>query len=280
MRRRAGAGSVKAGIAAAVVLLSVGAGVSTVYASGGNPVKHHPAPRLFPPAQIAPLAQVLATQKPLADRAFATWVAAHPGRDDAAFTTFALEQLPPPPDAQAQQAELAELHRLAAGRTPAGLTAAAWLEVYGKKDVWKLYVGDAVELAPDSAKSADKAAFKATTTLAQSLADQAEARFARHSPGEVDPSLRRGLSRRIRPSYPSKHAVDVYAELAVLRALDPGRAAEFQQMADEVAFSRLYTAGHFRSDLVTGAFLGDLVGDYEVHLLRLPAPASRPSELE
>jgi len=278
VRRRAGAGPVKAGIAAVVVLLVAGAGISTVSAAGGNPVKTHPAPRLFSQAQIAPLAQVLAAQKPSADRAFASWVATHQGRDDAAFTSFALGQVPPPPDARTQQAELAELRQLAAARTAAGLDAAAWLEVYGKKDVWKLYVGDAVELAPDTVKTADKAAFKNTTSLAQSLAGTAEKRFARHSPGEVDPSLRKGLTRRARPSYPSKHAVDVYAELTLLRAMDPGRTGEFQQMADEVAYSRLYSAGHFRSDLVAGAFLGYLVGDYEVHLMHLPASA--PSELE
>ena len=278
MRRRAGAGPVKAGLAAVVVLMVVGAGVSTVSAAGGNPVKSHPAPRLFAADQIAPLAELLARQKPLADQAFATWVRTHPGRDDAAFSSFALGQLPPPPNARTQQTELAELRQLAASRTAAGLDAAAWLEVYGKKDVWKLYLGDAVELAPSSVKTADKAAFKSTTALAQSLAGTAEARFARHSPGEVDPALRKGLTRRARPSYPSKHAVDVYAELTLLRALDPGRSAELQQMADEVAYSRLYSAGHFRSDLVAGAFLGYLVGDYEVHLLHLPAPA--PSEFE
>jgi hypothetical protein len=35
-------------------------------------------------------------------------------------------------------------------------------------------------------------------------------------------------------------------------------------MADQVAYSRLYMAGHYRSDLVAGAYLGDLIGDYEV----------------
>jgi hypothetical protein len=61
--------------------------------------------------------------------------------------------------------------------------------------------------------------------------------------------------------------VYVYSELAVLTSLDPGRAAEFRHLTDEVAYSRLYAAGHYRSDLLAGALVGDLLGDYEVREL-------------
>jgi hypothetical protein len=251
-----------------VALLTIGAGVSQVYLGGsGNPVKTHPAPTLFTPAQIAPLAQELAAQKPRADQAFAAWSAVHPERDDVAFTAFALGQLGPPPDANIQSAELEELRGLAGTRTPTGMTAAAWLETYGKKDIWKLYLSDATETAGSKAKKQANAAFKADTTLAKALTAAAQSRFGRQAPTVEDPTLRQGTARKVKLSYPSKHTVYVSSELALLAALDPGREKDFQDMADQVAFSRLYAAGHYRSDLVAGAFLGDLLGDYEVRNL-------------
>jgi membrane-associated phospholipid phosphatase len=66
-----------------------------------------------------------------------------------------------------------------------------------------------------------------------------------------------------RQSYPSKHTVDAGAALAILAPLEPHRVPEFDWMADEIAFSRLYGACHYLSDLTGGAFLGTLIGDYE-----------------
>jgi membrane-associated phospholipid phosphatase len=254
---------VRTGIVAVVVLLVAAAGVSNVYASSGNPVKDHPAPTLFSDAQIAPLGAALAAQKARADQLFAAWSAAHPTRDDAGFAAFALAQVPPVPDAATQARELAELHVLADARTPQGMAAASWLEVYGKKDVWKLYLRDATETWSAAHRARAAAVLKADTALAKSMTATAQARFGRPAPTVVDPSLRQG-ARRTKLSYPSKHAVYVCSELAVLTALDPGRAAEFRHLTDEVAYSRLYAAGHYRSDLVAGALVGDLLGDYEV----------------
>lgn len=70
--------------------------------------------------------------------------------------------------------------------------------------------------------------------------------------------------------YLGSHAVSVYAELGVLTTLDPGRTADFRRMADQVSYSRLYAAGHFRSDLVAGAYLGALLGDYANRGLTVP----------
>lgn len=261
--RQAGVRGVQAGVALVVVLLTAGATVSNVHASHGNPVKTHPAPVLFPRSVVAPLGRDLAAQRRVADAAFAAWSAAHPARDDAAFTAFVLSQVPPPPSAAVQAQELAELHRLAATRTPDGLAAASWLEVYGRKDAWKLFLGDATELAAPAVREQGKAAFTADTTLAGTITAAAQARWGRQAPSAVDPSLRPGAPVKAKLSYPSKHAVYVYSELAVLSALDPGRRAEFQELADQVAYSRLYAAGHYRSDLVAGALVGDLLGDYE-----------------
>ncbi len=193
----------------------------------------------------------------------------HPRRDDAAFTSFALAQLPPPPGPEVQDGELAELRALAAIRTKDGLRAADWLEAYGKTAVWKQYLRDALEISNGPAATRVTTAFQANLQIATVLARTAQERFARRSPSAVEPTLRRH-PRPAKLSYPSAHAVFVYAELGMLTTLDPGRAADFTRMADQVSYSRLYAAGHYRSDVLAGAYLGELLGDYASRKLNRP----------
>ncbi len=198
----AGPRGIKIGIGAVVAVLVAGAGASNVYAPGGNPIKTHPAPTLFTQAQVNPLAAELAKQKPLADEAFATWAASHPTQDDAAFTAFALSQIPAPPDATTQVRELAELHQLGGTRTPDGLTAASWLEIYGKKDVWKLYVSDATETATPEVRTQAKTVFKADTALAKAMTATAQARFGGRP--RLSSTLRCARALRARPNSPTR----------------------------------------------------------------------------
>jgi membrane-associated phospholipid phosphatase len=256
--------TIKIGIAATVVVL-VAAAAGTYYtANKPNPIKSHPMPALFSAAQTAPLQQALAAQRPLADQAYARWAATHPIRDDAAFTAFAIAQLPPPPQGQQQAAELVEVRQLAAQRTPAGTTAATWLELYGKKNIWTLYAHDLADLQSTDQGAAQIAQLKTSLALAKSLTAAAQTRFNRQAPFIADPSLRAdkaGITAKL--SYPSKHAVYAFTALTLLSRAYPPRAGEYTYMADQVAYSRLYMAGHYRSDLLAGAFLGDLIGDYE-----------------
>jgi membrane-associated phospholipid phosphatase len=265
----ASAAGLKIAIVSTVALLVIAAVATNAHTSAGaNPVIGNPAPALFAPALVAPLGAELAAQRPLADKAFAAWAAQHPAQDDAAFRAFAAAALPAPPGEDVTNTELAELRQLAAGRSSAGRAASHWLEVYGEKDIWKLYLSDATETAQGPAKARAQRAFKAVTTFAKTLTATTQQHFHRLPPTILDPSLRKGQASPAKLSYPSKHAVFVYSELGLLSALDPGRVAELEQMAAQVDYSRLYSAGHFHSDLVAGAFLGDLIADYELRTLR------------
>jgi membrane-associated phospholipid phosphatase len=276
--------TVKIGIAAAVVVL-VAAAAGTYFSTADkpNPIKSHPMPALFTAAQTAPLQQAITAQKPLADQAYTRWTATHPGRDAAAFTAFAVGQLPPPPQPQQQAEELAEVRRLAAQRTPAGVTAATWLERYGKKNIWTLYAHDLANLQSADQGAAQIAQLKTSLALAKFLTTAAQARFNRQAPFIADPSLRSdkaGITTK--PSYPSAHTADAFTALTLLSRAYPPRAGEYTYMADQVAYSRLYMAGHYRSDLLAGAFLGDLIGDYETGTTgagpcRRPSTAPNPS---
>lgn len=231
--------------------------------SAGSRIGGHPAPALFGAARIAPLGAQLAAEKPIADRLFRIWAAQHPGRDDAGFTRFALAQLPGPPDATTQATELAELRALAGQRTKQGRRAASWLDVYGKVDIWTTYVTD---VQRPGSRAGELSELKQTTRLAKTIVALAQTHFARPGPKVVDPSLKPGSNRPGKLSYPSGHASYVFAELTVLSAQQPRRRDEFVRTANEVAYSRLYAAGHYRSDLLAGALLGDLIGDYELSL--------------
>ncbi len=232
-------------------------------APAGNSIDGHPAPVLFDAVRIAPLGAQLAAEKPIADRLFRDWAGQHPGRDDAAFTRFAIAQLPGPPDSATQAGELTELRALAAERTKQGKQAANWLGVYGKVAIWTTYVTD---MNRPGSKTGELSELKQTTRLAKTVVALAQSHFARPGPKVVDPSLKPGSTRPDKLSYPSGHASYVFAELTVLSAQQPGRRDEFVRAANEVAYSRLYAAGHYRSDLLAGALLGDLIGDYELSL--------------
>lgn len=126
----------------------------------------------------------------------------------------------------------------------------------------KLYLRDAVEFRDaGSTKQPGRCLMEADTKLAKSLAAQAEAHFRRPSPSAVEPTLR-NHARTQKLSYPSVRAAYVHFELIVLSKLDPERAAEFQQMTAQADYSRLCAAGHYRSELIAGTFVGYLIGDY------------------
>lgn len=258
-----------------VALLVSTTAVTATFAAQTNGHTTPPAPLLFADAAVAPLSRELAAQKLTADADFTAWAASHPSNDEAAFTSFALNRLPPPPGPNVQAAELSDLRTLAATRTKEGMWAADWLEAYGKTAIWQQYVHDALETASPARAAHVENSFMADLKIAERLAQITEAHFARRSPSAVEPSLRRH-ARPAKLSYPSAHAVFVYTELQILTTLDPGRAADFTRMANQVSYSRLYAAGHYRSDLIAGAYLGDLLGDYAIRALNSPQPPPEP----
>ncbi|MEU6548691.1 phosphatase PAP2 family protein [Streptomyces sp. NPDC046915] len=232
-------------------------------------IKQNPPPKLFTDAEIATIGKQAADQRKKADALFAQWKAAHgTTRDDKAFAAWAARQIPAPPSAQQRTTELHLVQALAKTRTAAGRKAATWLELHGKKDIWKLYLHDQRELIPAAQGNAEKAELKAALKLAKTISDQLAAKDKQPAPFVLDPTLR--LDKHIKPgakgpySYPSRHAARSAAAVTFLSALSPHRARDYEWMRAEVLYSRLYMAGHVPSDLTAGTLLGDLIGDYEL----------------
>ncbi|MEV5873514.1 phosphatase PAP2 family protein [Streptomyces sp. NPDC052101] len=237
--------------------------------SATDRIKQNPPPPLFTDAEIAPIGKQADAQRAKADALFAQWKKAHgTTRDDKAFAAWAAGQIPAPPSGAQRTAELHQDQALAKTRTAAGKKAATWLELNGKKDIWKVYLHDQRELIPAAQGLAEKAELKAALKMAKTICDQLAAKDKQPAPFVLDPTLR--PDKHIKPgakgpySYPSRHAARSAAAVTFLAALSPHRSEEYRWMQDEVLYSRLYMAGHVTSDLTAGTLLGDLIGDYEL----------------
>ena len=61
-------------------------------------------------------------------------------------------------------------------------------------------------------------------------------------------------------SFPSAHAMNMFAGATLLTLLYPKRAVWFFCIAVPVAFSRIYVGAHYPSDFVVGAISGSGIG--------------------
>ncbi|GGN88471.1 hypothetical protein GCM10011579_082230 [Streptomyces albiflavescens] len=230
-------------------------------------IKADPPPQLFTDAEVADLAQQQAAQKHTADALFAKWKAIHGAtRDDKAFATWAAQHVPAPPNKADRTAELHQVQQLAKTRTAAGKRAATWLEVHGKGDIWKLYAHDQRELLPQQQGALEKTELKTALKLAKAITETVAAHDKQPAPYVLDPTLR--PDKHVTPgqkgpySYPSRHAAKAATAVNLLSNWAPHRTEDYQAMAAQIVYSRLYMAGHVPSDITAGTLVGDLVGDY------------------
>jgi acid phosphatase (class A) len=168
--------------------------------------------------------------------------------------------LPPPPaaDSSLGKAELAELRRLAAERTPERLAQA-------KQDD---EIEDVRSIAAPFGPAFSLERYPATAKLFADLRNEdslaakaAKAYFKRPRPFEVG-----GKDLDVcddghdhNNSYPSGHATMGYAAAAVLANLMPGNAQVILAHNEDYVESRLYCGVHYRSDLRAGQVLGNVL---------------------
>ncbi len=252
------------------LVLAVGGGALALagFTGGGGDFHGATVPPLFTDAQLQPVDAPLKAAEARGHRAAKVWLDAHPILRDAEFAAWAVTAVGEPPAGRAPAGELAQLKTLATQRDPAGTTAATWLESHGKKQPWKAILKQTKSFVPGTREKATKAAMTAGFGLGKTVQQTAESRYARPSPYVTDPSLSAGgvrvdLAGQVHRSYPSSHMVDAGVALALLEPLYPHLSSEYDWMADEIAFSRMYAGGHYLSDLTAGVFLGTLTGDYE-----------------
>ncbi|MEO5651512.1 MAG: phosphatase PAP2 family protein [Marmoricola sp.] len=259
-------------VIAFVAVLAVLGGTLGVTYFGSSPsakdrIEAAPPPALFPQAAIVATERSVVGQSPRAHELIATWFDAHGrNRDDKAFATWLEQQVPPPPAKSARAAELTAVDQVSRTRDKAGVTAATWLEAYGKKDLWKLYAHDQAELLPAAEGTVRKDDVKAMLKLSKTVADALGTRYQQSAPYVLNPSLRPDhtvTKGQVCPcSYPSRHAAAGAAATTYLAGLDPERRSQYEWTEAQIDWSRVYMAGHVPSDLTAGALLGDLIGEY------------------
>lgn len=235
-----------------------------------------PPPRLFAARTVSPLANDLTSQDAEARRRMRPWWKAHGhGRDDREFVVWLAKHAPQPPNSTDRAQEMQTLEALASHRKTADVKAATWLERNGKKDIWKLYAHDQAEWLTTDKADSEKADIKAALKMAKHVSDDVSARYKQSSPYVTDRALLdpkstdqdpiKKLKSEKRPcpcSYPAGHATKAAAARTILSSTAPARSAEYRWMESEIDYSRLYMGGHFKSDIVAGTLLGDMIGLY------------------
>ena len=182
--------------------------------------------------------------------------------------------LPPPPLAGsgASNAELAELHAIAASSSAAMLEAARRDDADEKPDMFNAALGFDITALPATARMLDE-------VVKEEEADSkaAKAYFHRDRPWIVDASIKTCVPVKPGPaanSYPSGHTSLAFSMGVVLAAVMPDTAQAILARAAEFGENRLVCGVHFRCDIAAGQQFGTVLA------LRLMDNAAFKAEME
>ena len=205
--------------------------------------------------------------KAQADQDIANYLGNAKNRNDKDFIAYVVEKIGAPPAGTDQTSELDLLHRIGKSRSKSGLKTSAWLELHGGKDIWNWYKNELI--LSESKKSKAKLLKKEmslTESLSNAIVKQAKVKYARVSPYQVDPTLnaqnQKKFAGKTKFSYPSSHSVIAAAQVDILKDNKPALATNLEKLELQIDFSRMYTGGHYESDVIRGVYAGQLIGDY------------------
>ncbi|WP_295993790.1 phosphatase PAP2 family protein [Rugamonas sp.] len=169
--------------------------------------------------------------------------------------TNAAQILPAPTaaDSTATRAELAELHRIEAARTPAQVEAARADETIETLFIYQSVLGERF----------NPAALPLTAALAKHVSNDegvnstpGKLAFGRVRPYNVDATLHPVCKTKTKnDSYPSGHATAGYLDALVLIEMVPEQRDAILARADDYAHNRLICGVHFPSDVAAGKLL-------------------------
>jgi acid phosphatase (class A) len=164
---------------------------------------------------------------------------------------------PPADGGEANRAELAELHRIIAARTPERLAQAKWDDDHEDPSLFYATIGGGFDLKSLPATAALLAIAMNDETLASSAAKKT---FARKRPWVLDPSIPTcDPDDKPLTSYPSGHALVGYTAGVILASLIPEKAEAIQARAADYAFSREVCGAHYASDAEASHVLGAVI---------------------
>jgi membrane-associated phospholipid phosphatase len=171
-------------------------------------------------------------------------------------------RVPPPPEADAAAAELAQMRALLAQNDPAaanaipfwdaGSPAYRWIDLLNRR----LLADQPIPFSHRIYTYLTMAMYDATIAAWES-----KYFYNRARPTETDATLAAVLPTPMSPSCPSEHAATAGAAAAVLSYFFPDEASSFKAMAEEAAQSRVLAGVQFPSDTAAGLELGSQVAE-------------------
>lgn len=188
--------------------------------------------------------------------------------------------LPAPPAAgsPAEALELAQLHQLIAGTSPARMEQARWDDAHEDPAIFNEVVGRDLKTLP-----ATWALLSTIQNDANFAANLSKEHFARTRPWGVDatlPNCDAGKGKKPTRGYPSGHSSLSYSVGWALAQLLPSKSQAILDRAHEYALSREICGVHFRSDTDASHVLGTYVASLILADPRLAARvAAARSEL-
>jgi len=171
---------------------------------------------------------------------------------------------PPAEDSIAAQGEYELARALDAARTPEQAALAKHYEMFDECSLMAPVLG-----AWCTAQNLPRthAIFQQIYRECRPTIEAAKAAYNRPRPYVGNPALQPAVDRPFTTSYPSGHAYSASCIAAVLAAVFPEHAADWEKQAALVRWSRLVGGAHYPSDVIAGKILGEAVAR---ELLRSP----------
>jgi membrane-associated phospholipid phosphatase len=171
-------------------------------------------------------------------------------------------RVPPPPDASAAAAELAQMRNLMAQKDPATAGKITFWDAGSPGYRWIDLVNDRI-LAGQPIPNAHRVYTYMTMAMYDATIAAWESKYFynRPRPNTADAALPVVLPTQRSPSYPSEHAAAAGAAATVLSYFFPDETSSFKAMAKEAALSRVLAGVQFPSDSSASLELGRQVAE-------------------
>lgn len=191
----------------------------------------------------------------------------------AAYDWRAVVAPPPAEDSIASQGEHELALQLDAARTP---EQAALAKRFEKFDEFSFMVPVLGGWCTGENLPRTRAIFQQIHRECRPTVDAAKAAWNRARPHTYNPALHPAVARPANYTYPSGHAYSSSYIAAVLATAFPEHAADWEQQAALVRWSRVVGGAHYPSDVVAGKILGEAVAR---ELLKSPAMQQALAEI-
>ncbi len=172
-------------------------------------------------------------------------------------------RVPPPPDASATAAEIAQMRNVLTRKDPEAADKIAFWDAGSPGYRWIDLVNNRILQEQKVPANPHRIYTYLTMAMYDATIATWESKYFynRPRPSELDPTLGTALPTPTSPSYPSEHAAAAGAAATVLSHFFPDEASSFQAMADEAAQSRVLAGLQFPSDASAGLELGRRVAE-------------------